>query len=357
MFRSLCLALSLLISSSVFASTTHYIMDTDMGFDDWLAVLYILKQPVIIDAVTIDCAGETFCPQGAINAEKLNFLAKRHVPIAYGKSLSSHTYDFPMLIRSYASEMNVPDFAHLKQYHDLIHTDAATLIYTDILTAAKAHDKVVFISIGTAKNIDDAWKLAVKNHTTDAFRQGLGMIYKGGGAFGDIKNHQISNKNIAGNISIPGMVESQNTAAEWNIYADAPAMKDLIEANLPITFIPNNASDQVNMTKNAYDRIAADEKTNPIKKFTANAMMTLVIKQGGWAMVHGNLDFWDTAATLAALYPDIISTTFQRVPVTLSVTPGNTYGGIFITENSTHFVDVAYHLNKQQFYEKLDKNL
>src|SRR3990167_6494880 len=94
----LFLLLSFWISIS-FSNEMHFIIDTDMGFDDWMAVLYLLKQPVPIDAITIDCQGETRCPQGAINAEKLTHLAKRDVPIAYGKITPASDYHFPNAIR------------------------------------------------------------------------------------------------------------------------------------------------------------------------------------------------------------------------------------------------------------------
>lgn len=346
----LLLFLSCWLSIS-FANEMHYIIDTDMGFDDWMAVLYLLKQPVKIDAITVDCVGETHCPQGAMNAAKLIHLAKRDVPISFGYIEPNSKYNFPIAIRNFATQMKVKDFSHLKADRDIKNISAAQMILNSVIHAAKKHNQVSIISIGTAKNISDAWKLAQKNHQEKLFREGLVMIYKGGGAFGEIKNNELTDQDIPGNISIPGLIKSNDQVAEWNIYADASAMKILLNANLPITFIPNNASNEVRMTEKRYDELLKAGGRNSIDLFDANAMLSLV-PNGNWKKMKG-CDFWDTLATISALHPEIVIEKFQRVPIKIILKHNNDYAATWVTNNSTHDVTIYYHVNKKMFYRFL----
>ncbi|MCX7124848.1 MAG: nucleoside hydrolase [Gammaproteobacteria bacterium] len=331
------------------ATAPQYIIDTDMGFDDWLAVLYLLKQPVTIDAITVDCQGESRCPIGAVNAEKLSHLAKRDVPIAYGNSRPLSIYDFPKAIRDYASNMAVPGFLHIKTDSTCVKISAAQIIFNDVINAAKENKKVVIISIGTASNIDNAWKLAEKKNKEKVFRHGLEMIVKGGGAFGTVEKGHLTDHSMRGNIAIPGISQSQNKIAEWNIYANAPAMRDLIDANLPITFVPNNATDEVPMTKKIADELYRTSSTNEIRRFNANALFSLFKLQG----TTKDLDFWDTAVTICALHPSIVTEKFKYIPLKITVKSGDDYGATWVTTKSTHDVTVYYHLNKSLFYKKL----
>ena len=358
LFRLICSFCVLIFFSNAIAGTTQYIIDTDMGFDDWAAVLYLLKQPVQIDAITIDCQGETFCPEGAFNAAELTHLVKRPVPIALGESRPKSPYDFPMLIRHFATSMSVSDFNFLNQDRDVIKQSAAQIIFQNVITAAKNHQHVAIISIGTATNIADAWKLAVSENKTAEFKQGLEMIYKGGGAFGKVVDHHITNTSIPGNITIPGMLESKNTSAEWNIYANAPAMQTVLSAKLPVTFIPDNASDAITMTQAIYNTLYNTSTPNSPKRFVANAMDGTVSLQGGWKHIASNLDFWDTSTTVAALHHNIVTEQFSHVPVSVVLQPGNHYGETMVNaKNTNDTVTVDYQLNKKLFYQLMESGL
>lgn len=346
----LCFLLNFFISAA-FANSTQYIIDTDMGFDDWAAVVYLLKQPVTIDAITVDCQGETHCPMGAYNAERLTHLMHRDVPVAYGQSRPLSQYDFPAAIRNFATAMSVVGFNNLKEDRDLVSISASQMIYQSIIHAAKKHKRVSIISIGTATNIADAWEIAENKHQTKLFRLGLEMIYKGGAAFGRIENNHITNIDVPGNIAIPGMMKSNDKTAEWNIYANAPAVKILIDAHLPITFIPDNATDAVHMTKYAYRALL--KKPDPAREFIASALHQTIMMQGGWRLASPILDFWDTSTTIAALHPSIVSEKFSHVPVMINTTPGKHYAQISVNATSPYDVTVYYRINKDKFYRKL----
>ena len=331
-----------------------------MGFDDWLAVVYLLEQPVDTAAITIDCQGLTFCPQGADNAAKLTHMTHHFVPIALGRTRSTSTYDFPKSLRDWSSAMDVPGFHHLAADPYNKRLKAANVITDTLIQAAKNQQKVVIISIGTATNIADAWAVAMKRHQQNLFRQGLAMIYKGGGAFGDIEHGQLTNHHIAGNIFIPKISVSDNTSAEWNIYSNAPAMQQLLDADLPITFIPNNATDEMNITKAAYHRLLNHSSPHSTRRFIANALLASIHIGNpaiDWSKVSKNYDLWDTAVTLASLDSSLVKRTLHDVPVTVIEKSGNRYGATWVSPQSQHHSNIYYKINVQKFYNALLSHL
>jgi hypothetical protein len=65
------------------------------------------------------------------------------------------------------------------------------------------------------------------------------------------------------------------------------------------------------------------------------------------------MEFWDTAATVAALHPHIVTKKFTHVPLDILLKNNDDYGATWITKNSSHFVTVDDRLNKKEFYDCL----
>lgn len=332
---------------SCFAEKPAYIIDTDMGFDDWLAVLYVLSdRDIQLKAVTVDCQGETFCPVGAHNAEKLMWLSHHAVPVYFGHVRFSR-YDFPLSIRQFASDMMVPGFNNLSEDKTMSDTPAAVAIAKIMEKAASQHQTVSIISIGTATNIADAYLFAKKQGKAVLFSHGLKMIYKGGGAFGKIIHGKISNEAIPGNIAIPNMVQTKNTTAEWNIYANAQSMQTILSAHLPVTFVPLNATNVIPMNWATYDQFKKMAATSDVKKFSENAMYSTYALQKTWKGLY----FWDTAVTLAAIYPDIVSKQYHA-SVWVDLRKSKYYGTTFCAHHNNNTSTVFYQIDANRFYQR-----
>ena len=300
------------------------IVDTDMGFDDWMALLYIAKDPSVdIKAVTVDCSGETYCPQGAVNATKLLFLAtgNSNIPVYYEQDLSDAKWDsFPALIRVGATDMKVynykdqskEDFKNIKGYS--YKSGAAKAIVRIAEQAGREDKPITFISIGSAENLSKAIQLS---EGSTYFNDGFKMVYKGGGAFGMpmINNSDgsdyLSNVGVSGNLNIPNIYASNNRQAEWNIYVGAQSMQNILTSGLPLTFVPVNLSDQVPITQNSFDMISknVDNSHDSAIKFVADAIMTQEVAQGGFD--NSGLDYWDPSVVVAALHPGFIKKTYK----------------------------------------------
>jgi inosine-uridine nucleoside N-ribohydrolase len=305
------------------------IVDTDMGFDDWMAVLYLLNKPGIdIVAITVDGAGETYCPQGAVNATKLLKLAKkRAVPVYFGEQPpSTLPFQFPKVIRDSATKMNVPDFNQIPGTTNFSGGAPAQLLRL-ALQAGEAEAPLTILSIGTSTNIAQAIELAKNAGSLSAFAEGIRMIYKGGGAVGDEVDGSLTNSNIKGNLSIPGIFSSKNTTAEWNIYANASGIGTILKAGLPVTLVPTNLSDQVKITRQSHERLKGIAKTEPAK-FVVSVIEDTVASQGGWTKAE--LEYWDPSVVVAAVNPGSVTKEFNDVQICVDSNKGDSHGTIFI---------------------------
>ena len=314
--RIFSLALGL-VTLTVFSHPLPVIVDTDMGFDDWMALIYVAKNPKVeLKAVTISCTGETHCDQdkGAINAAKLLTLAgKPNVPV-YSGNLPNHQYwpVFPKLIRESATTLNGlgKKFPYNISKVYPVNT-AAKAIMTLAEDAAKTSKPITIISIGTSTNIADAYYITPHKRK---FIRGIKMVYKGGGSVGipvQLKNGtwRLTNYHLPGNLSIPGLYATNNTQAEWNIYADAESTETLITNHIPLTFITTNLSDQVPITESSYNRLKKMAGKAASVKFVLRDIESQVHHQAGWNNAH--LDYWDPSVVVAALNPELVTQHFR----------------------------------------------
>jgi hypothetical protein len=69
------------------ADARHVVVDTDLAFDNIMALLYLLQRDdVVIDAVTIAGTGEAHCNPGVRNAIRLVALGcETDAPVACGR--------------------------------------------------------------------------------------------------------------------------------------------------------------------------------------------------------------------------------------------------------------------------------
>lgn len=341
------------------------IVDTDMGFDDWMALLYVLNNPKIdVEAITINCTGETYCPQGGDNAKWLLELSgKSDIPIYLGvEPARTHDYQFPKVIREGATAMSVPGFEH-PQTSTPAPRNAPIQIVQRAIAAGKKGEPVTILSIGTTTNIAQAITLAKENSQQgyyNDFLNGIKMVYKGGGAVGQPENGKLTNQNIPGNISIPGLFNSENKTAAWNIYSDALATQTLLRSGLAVTFITVNLSGQVAITEKSYQTLIENETSEAVK-FVAASVKSTVDVQGGWDKIE--LDYWDPSVIVAALNPELVTTRYNNVTLCVDTKKGNTHGSLFVYDqcqkNALPSAQVSVYtgINVDAFYAEFIKGL
>ena len=289
-----------------------------MGFDDWMALLYVTKDPnVDLKAVTRSCNGETYCKQnqGAINAAKLLTLAgKPNVPV-YPGTLPRTDYwlTFPQALRNSVSVLNNIKGTKTLPYNvDMVHPlgTAATTIADLAEQAAQAKQPITILSVGTSTNIVEAYNVA---NNKRLFVRGIHMVFKGGGAVGDAvyRHHHwhLNNYHIKGNLFILFLSQTNNDQAEWNIYTDAAAAEQLIAFHIPVTFVPTNLSDQVPITEATYNTLKQQAGNSKTAQFVLVDILAQVTQQGGWA--NTNMDYWDPSVVVSALNPNQVRQTYR----------------------------------------------
>ncbi len=322
-------------SAEVQREPTPVIVDTDMGSDDWMAILYLLQNPAVeLKAITVDCVGETYCLPGAVNVTRLMEIAKRsQIPVFFGyEPAVTLNYQYPNMIRYYVSSMQAEGYNEIKGV-PVYSGNAVAHLHHLIVDAGKAGKPLTLISIGSATNLAAAIEMAKAGGEFTNFQKGVKQIFKGGGSVGEVVKGRLTNRNIKGNINMPGLFPSDNSTAEWNIYPNASAAEILISSSLPVTLIPLNLSGDVPVTKASYKRLLDTAKSD-VARFVVQVIADLVSYLGGWEKVDGGLYYWDPTVVVSAINPDLVSEKYVDVSLCVETADNSYHGTTYVDEGS-----------------------
>lgn len=276
-------------------SKPKFILDTDMGWDDVLSILVLLKQNESIDliGVTITGLGEAHLDCGKVIALSLLELGNSSAVVSVGSNFpvgNNFGHAFPDVFReqmdgvlTLRSKLPKPtrDRLHKKPAHEFIH---------DTLEAAK--EKITIISIGGLTNI--AFMLQDPRYKNQDYLKNLDRIVIMGGAV-----------NVLGNISLLESVPefdnhdpayTSNTSAEWNIFIDPLSAKIVFDSNIALTVVPLDACNPVLLDPEFPSTVTAQDGP------AVFAHELLVIKATGPGK-EGDIDvpIFDPLATLIAI--------------------------------------------------------
>jgi len=240
-------------------NTQKIIIDTDVGWDDVMSILLMMKNDQVeIAGITVTGCGETYLADGVEIARGLLALGDNKAPVCAGAAHpSSYDHVFP---GSFRANMNDVMGLRLQLPPPVTGPDqrSAVQLMSDVLDAAD--QPVTFISIGGLTNIT-----ALLAQATPAQLAKIGRIAIMGGAI-----------DVAGNVAdlnnaMPqwnqGPIYASNTAAEWNPFIDALAAQTAFlwtEPTLPLALVPLDACNNVILTPEFADLIVA---TDPVASF------------------------------------------------------------------------------------------
>lgn len=280
----LLLVCSGLLGCAIYAQKIPVLIDTDMGFDDWIGILYLLKNPnVSVKAITIDATGETYCRQGLEHARYLLSLVKaKHIPIRCGLSQPlKGNHVFPYQIREQSNSMNnihTPTYSLTK---DQLQPSASHLI-TQMINLYP--HKLLIVALAPLTNIAQTFirypKIAHK----------IKRIYISGGAV----NH-------LGDLNIPGYFKSANKWAEWNLYIDPYADHIVFHSDAPITLVALNSTGKVPVTDAFVNHLHNIMKT-PAAKFVYSDLVRFKAVMGG---SFKGAAFYDAVTSVVAINPNL----------------------------------------------------
>jgi pyrimidine-specific ribonucleoside hydrolase len=294
------------------------VIDTDMGSDDWMAILYLLSRAdVRVQAITATGTGLAHAGPGATNALDLVALAGQpNIPVAAGRQtplVDEHA--FPP---DWRRDSDALSGLHLPSNPHTISSQAAVELLTSTIEAAPA--KVTILALGPLTDI--AEMLQAKPE----IKEKIEAIYIMGGAV-----------EVEGNVGISG-VGIDNQTAEWNIYCDPHAAGIVFESGVPITIIPLDATNHVPVTRRFYNRMKNDHVTPE-----ANFVFDLLTKNKG--QLDSGYYFWDPLA--AAILTENQLATFETRRL-IVVEEGGESGRTQVSENGAS-IRVAVNADSQHF--------
>jgi pyrimidine-specific ribonucleoside hydrolase len=281
------------------------IVDTDLGFDDCSAILYLLDRPdVDLLAITIAGTGEVHCRPGLANVFRLCKIASRYLPafsVACGDEEPSDGYQvFPSRWRNDADTF----FGENVAVSPRRSTAHAVDVIIDVLKSAKG--PVTLLTLGPLTNIAAVFERA------PWAKSKLDRIYVMGGAV-----------NVGGNIRVPGVTDHlKNRVAEWNMYIDPVAARSVLQAGVPIYLIALDGTQKIPIVEERVRQFARSAKT-PEAKFIVRWCERE--RQGIQA---GQYCYWDTLAAMAAVDADICRYTSYRIEVVVTYANGAPQGGL-----------------------------
>ena len=273
------------------------IFSHDGAPDDIAAMIYLTNHPDINVIGVIQSYGEQRPTRSLDEWQRFIYdvLDDDSVPIGVGAvtPLDPAGNQFPETWRAGADDfwgMPLPDASSA---HD--HYDGVDLII-HLLTSAS--DPVTLLVTGAQTDI------ALALQKEPAIAENIGQIVIMGGAF-----------NVPGNLG-EASGHAHNTVAEWNIFVDPLAAKQVFNAGIPITVVSLDGSDDLRITQDDLDRLAASDAVG------ADVLRALWQRSLGWS--DGPFKIWDVVAAVAVIHPQYFTWEYDALDVIAK--PGLTHG-------------------------------
>lgn len=302
------------------------IIDTDVGVDDVIAMLYLLHQnQVEVKSITVESDGNAHALPAWRNTLAILVLEnKKQIPVGVGSThpLSGHhhftqaVYDASDTLAGTAKFLPI---IHSKQQMNAVNLLAQTL--------QQSPTPVDILAIGPLTNIAQLLQKypAVKN-----------------------KIHQIYF--MGGSIKVPGNIlavdpKANNVLAEWNVYLDPLAADQVFRSGIPIVLVPLDVTNQVPLNQEFLQEAKKIHPT-PTGIYLKKLLQEKFSHQIDWY-------FWDPLAAVIAINETLCDFETMRLKVVLS--PEEQSGSLKITQNG-YPVRVCMKINKKAFQQQLLQN-
>ena len=273
------------------------IFSHDGAPDDITAMAYIAKHPRIDLLGVVNSYGEQHPSRSADEWARFMYeiIDMDEVPLAIGSetSLDPAQNEFPASWRDGADDfwgINLPAGSG-----DYTFADGADLI----INLVHGSTQPVTILI-TGAHTD----MALALRKDPGIAKNINRIVIMGGAF-----------NGGGNLN--GAVgTTNNNVAEWNIYVDALAAKEVFNSGIPLSVISLDGSDNFVITQADINRIQG----------SSDSIVGLVNEMWEWSFMvwGGDFKIWDIVAAVALTNPELI--TWSNYYMDVIAEPGNTHG-------------------------------
>jgi pyrimidine-specific ribonucleoside hydrolase len=295
------------------------VVDTDMGDDDIMALISLLRKPnVLVKAITLSSTGLTHANEGLRNLRRLLYLLNRQeIPVASGRELPLQGgHQFPDSWRARCDILldKIPSIDNAA-IENAPSCNAVELLRN---TIESSPEKTTILALGPLTNIAELFKL-----NPDLLKK-VEKLHIMGGAV-----------DVPGNLS----VFPDNKVAEWNIFADPLAAKEVLKTGIPIYLIALNATNHVPLTQEFYDYVKNNYKTHlSILFFHLLTEVMPVIQMDGFY-------FWDVVAVETLVAPNLAN--FEPRTIDIVTTEGPQCGQTISCE-SGYSIQLATKIDRSQ---------
>lgn len=266
-----------------------YIVDTDAGPDDVMALAYLLsRDDVEVEAISI-AYGLAHTQEGAVNVAKVVALAsgKPNIPIFLGhqEPLQGNA-SFPEFWRNHADELPGVDLP--TQFKKPETKPAIDFLRERLEDASRP---VCILALGALTNLG-----YLANDSIPALREIVIM----GGAF-----------EVPGNIHVSPPI---SRTAEWNIFVDPAAAQRVFQLGVPMLIIPLDATNKVPIGFDFIDMfrtaLSRNKTITPLGRMVEQLFESVrdFVKEGSYYA-------WDLLAAVAMLERHVVQTSDFAISV------------------------------------------
>jgi len=270
------------------------IVDTDMGADDIMALLYLLRDPAVdVRAIIASGTGLAHSSNGAQLASDLLGVLGPDIPLGIGDNAPMDGgRAFPDAWRQ------APDagFGLALSPVPMGPSPAVDLLASTIRSSATP---VTILTLGPLTDLGQALSADPSLAAT------IARIQVSGGAI-----------DVPGNVALEGG-DPAATAAEWNLWIDPTADDIVLRSGDPVTLVPLDATGKLPLTPAFFDQLATDHAAAG-----ADIVYELLARNGS---LLSDTFFWDQLATVLLTDPAAASFVEARVKV---VTDGAASGSL-----------------------------
>jgi purine nucleosidase/pyrimidine-specific ribonucleoside hydrolase len=302
----------------------HVIFDDDGSPDGTTALLYLLShQGVSLTSASISY-GEAY-PDIYIQhiARILDDFGIQGIPLGAGQSAPlAGNNAFPEGVRQGANNFWGLPLPNADKTYPVL--NAAELLVSAIQQYPAP--VTVFIS-GPGTNLAQALRLDPN------IKRNIAAVYIMGGAV-----------YASGNLH-DFLPEKENTVAEWNIYADPQAAKEIFESGLNIFLVPLDATNQVTIGK---ENTSQWRKGSQVAGFAADIYDMLL---NNWRVDQAAI--WDLMTAAIMVNPDLCE--FQPLPLRVITDAGKTNGQTAVVQDGQPNIQVCLKPDADQIRQTLDR--
>lgn len=287
---------------------TKVIIDTDVDFDDYMAIVYLMQNPAVeVIAISVTGCGAVHLNKGVDNVANLLTLFGKDaqlLPVLRGaKAPMRYSNVFPADVRTGADVHYEASFPANNPEPNIY--EAQTWLRDFFL---KSEDKVTLLSIGGGTNFGELFLSAQSDELLEQkIKASLEKIVMMGG---NLLPRYIT-PGAMGNIeaTLGDNVYYRNTVAEWNIFIDPLGAKIMFEFGVPIRLVALNATNDVPLDQSFVDSL------NAIATPQAQFLSAVLAYPSNAAGIGSYLSFWDPLAACTITDPSLVTTDIFKLMV------------------------------------------